>query len=66
MNYPSMRIVIKSQLQYINETGAAEVAFDLEKSSAGSSPDQEDIRQLIQNLEDHLTRILPTLQQLIE
>ena len=56
----------KSQLLYINETDAAEIAFDIEKSSAVPSPEQERIRQLIQILEDHLVRILPTMQQLIE
>lgn len=54
----------KSQMQYINETEAADVALALEKISTLPDPDAEKIDTHILQLEDHLMKLLPTLKQL--
>ena len=54
----------KSQMQYINETDAADIATALEKISEATDHDAEKIHILIHQLEDHLTKLLPALKQL--
>lgn len=48
----------KSQLQYVSEPTAAATAYDLERESAGASPDESRIEQLITSLEEQLGKIM--------
>ena len=54
----------KSQMQYINETEAADIALEVEKLSTLPDPDAEKIDALILQLENHLMKLLPALKQL--
>jgi HPt (histidine-containing phosphotransfer) domain-containing protein len=48
----------KSQLQYVSEPTAASTAYDLERESAGTSPDEARLEQLINSLETQLGQIM--------
>ena len=54
----------KSQMQYINEADAADIATALEKLSGAPDPDAEKIENLLLRLEAHLTKLLPALKQI--
>ena len=56
----------KCQLQYLNESDTAAIAYDLEKKSASSPYDSKEIEVLITQLENKLVNTLKEIHQIIE
>ena len=56
----------KCQLQYLNESDTASIAYDVEKKSSSNSVDANEIGVLITLLENKLVNTLEEIQQIIE
>jgi len=56
----------KCQLQYLNESDTATLAYEIEKKSASTSPDSNEIGELITQLENKLVDTLKEIHQVIK
>jgi len=55
----------KCQMQYIHETNATDLAYELEKISASTNPDPDRIEKLITELEFRLSKSLEEIKLII-